>query len=203
MFPTILNQSDFLVEVECRADGQPLPELSWLTADNRNISTNSSEVYTLLTPSLPVSSFLPSLPSSFPYLLPFLPLSVRPSLPPSQRIHNNNGILRIFDPVPEDSGQYICLAENTAGIKQASIALCIGEKDGSLGSASDPGNDTGSGLTSDGEYTHTHSDTHTHTCTHTHTHTHTHTQTHTHAHARTHTCMHTHARTCTNTHTHT
>ena len=44
MFPRIINISSELVTVECQADGQPPPVLSWLTGDYENISTNNTDV---------------------------------------------------------------------------------------------------------------------------------------------------------------
>jgi hypothetical protein len=89
LFPTIVNQSAVLVMVACQAEGQPLPQLSWLNADFENISTNRSE-----------------------------------------RIYTEGGVLFITSPMPEDSGHYICRAENTAGINQVAVTISIGEGSG-------------------------------------------------------------------------
>ena len=43
-FPTIINQSESLIEVECLADGMPEPVLSWLTASYMNVSHDQNDV---------------------------------------------------------------------------------------------------------------------------------------------------------------
>ena len=118
MFPTIINQTESLIEVECLAAGVPEPVLSWLTASYTNVSHDPDDV----------SIFLKKI---YSHSYPFLPLL-------SQRIYTVNGTLYITNPVPSDSGQYICRAENSAGINQVAITIWIGEETDGSGSTHIP-----------------------------------------------------------------
>ena len=44
VFPTIINQTESLIEVECLAAGVPEPVLSWLTASYTNVSHDPDDV---------------------------------------------------------------------------------------------------------------------------------------------------------------
>jgi hemicentin len=59
----------------------------------------------------------------------------------SDRIYSIGGTLYIVNPVAEDSGQYICRANNSAGINQVSITLRLGEDTSGDGSIRDTSND--------------------------------------------------------------
>ena len=111
MFPTILNQSASLVSVNCQVTADPPADLCWLYGDHTPVSKDNQDVGL----SLSHLSFLLLLSLLFSLVLY------------SQRVYSSEGILYIVNPLTEDSGQYICRANNSAGINQVSITLFLGQ----------------------------------------------------------------------------